>query len=262
MDLRQITMQAIEVIRDTAGFIKHSGGGGTREFTTKDLNSFVTEIDLAAEKMLVEGLRKIDPRAGFITEEAANQPGKSSNTWVIDPLDGTTNFIHGILVCAISVAYMQDGQPVIGIVHDIFHDECFYAWQNGGAYLNGASIQVKQTKKFNDALMATGFPYYDFGRKEMYLELLGYFMENTRGIRRLGSAAIDLAYVACGRFDVFYETTLNIWDVAAGVVLVQEAGGMVSDFKGGADYLSGGEIIASGKPLMKEMIGLTSVYYQ
>jgi myo-inositol-1(or 4)-monophosphatase len=262
MDLRQITMQAIEVVRDTAGFIKNSTEAESRAFETKGLNSFVTKIDLAAEKKLVQGLLAIDPQAGFITEEAENQSGKSSNTWVIDPLDGTTNFIHGIPVCAISVAYMHDERPVTGIIYDIFRDECFYAWQNGGAYLNETPIQVKQSNKFSDALMATGFPYYDFGRKEMYLELLGYFMENTRGIRRLGSAAIDLAYVACGRFDVFYETTLNIWDVAAGVVLVQEAGGEVADFKGGNDYLTGGEIIASGKPLMKEMIGLTSVYYQ
>jgi myo-inositol-1(or 4)-monophosphatase len=262
MDFRKITVQAIDVIREVAGFIKASTEVENRVFETKGLNSFVTKIDLAAEKKLVHGLSAIDPKAGFITEEAENRAGNSSNTWVIDPLDGTTNFIHGIPVCSISVAYMQDGQPVIGIVHDIFHDECFFAWKNGGAFVNNKPIHVTETGTFSDALMATGFPYYDFGRKKMYLELLGYFMENTRGIRRLGSAAIDLAYVACGRFDIFYETTLNIWDVAAGVILVQEAGGVVSDFKGGDDYLTGGEIIASGKPLMQHMLDLTSKYYQ
>ncbi|MCB0571265.1 MAG: inositol monophosphatase, partial [Phaeodactylibacter sp.] len=169
------------------------------------------------------------------------------------PLDGTTNFLFQIPVFSISVALQQEGRSVLGIVYEINRQECFYAWLGGGAFLNGRPIRVSSRAPLEKTLLATGFPYYDYRRMAPFFKVLEHFMRHTRGIRRLGSAAVDLAYVACGRYDGFFEYSLNPWDVAAGAFIVQEAGGVVSDFNGGGNYLNGGEIIAANAAVAADM---------
>lgn len=165
--------------------------------------------------------------------------------WVIDPLDGTTNFVHQLPVYSISIGLLRHNSPVIGIVYEPNRHELFYGWKDGGAYLNGKKIAVKQNPSLENSLLATGFPYYDFNLITLYLNTLQEILRTTRGMRRMGSAAVDLAYVACGRFDGFFEYGLSPWDVAGGILLVTEAGGKVTMFDGGEDALFGREIIAS-----------------
>lgn len=219
----------------------------------KGLNSLVSYVDKEAEKMLVAGLSKILPEAGFITEEGTagdyEKGQKSYETgsyWIIDPLDGTTNFSHGLPIYSVSVGLLQDGELTLGVVYDICHKDCYSAFKNGGAFRNNQPIQVSQNKLLADSLQATGFPYHTFDVMEKYLKVVDTLMRSTRGLRRMGSAAIDLAYTACGKFDGFFEYGLQPWDVAGGIVIVREAGGSVTDFKGGNDCLFGGELVAGG----------------
>jgi myo-inositol-1(or 4)-monophosphatase len=199
---------------------------------------------------LVTGLREILPAAGFLTEEGTTEglvlPENPQHLrWIIDPLDGTTNFIHQLPIFAISIALMQENEVLVGVVHEVNRDECFYAWLSGGAYCNGAPIAVSPARTLGESLLATGFPYYNFDRIQAYLAILNELMRHTHGLRRMGSAAVDLAYVACGRFEGYFEYNLKPWDVAAGVLIVQEAGGKVGDFKGGRDYVFGRQLVAA-----------------
>ncbi len=180
---------------------------------------------------------------------------KEGLNWIIDPLDGTTNFVHGIPCYCISVALADGLDVLVGVVLEVTRDECFSAWKGGGAWLNGKTIGVSTRKTLSESLLATGFPYDDFGREAEYMELLKALMHTSRGIRRLGSAAADLAYVACGRFEAFYEYGLNPWDVAAGGLLVTEAGGNTTDFRNGGSWLFGEEIVASNGSIHAEIIG-------
>jgi myo-inositol-1(or 4)-monophosphatase len=218
----------------------------------KGHNDLVSYVDKTAEKMIVEGLLKILPEAGFITEEKTSEVKGAEYNWIIDPLDGTTNFIHGLPCFCISIALMKDKEIILGVVHELNFDECFYGFKDGGAFLNGRKISVSDTKSLSESLMATGFPYHNYDRMKPYMEIFDYCMHNTHGLRRLGSAAADLAYVACGRFEGFYEYGLNSWDVAGGALIVKEAGGVVTDFKGGTDFIFGAEIIATNAFIAEE----------
>lgn len=211
----------------------------------KAFNNLVTEVDKYAETLLVDGLKSIVPQAGFLAEEGTGEPASSGLNWIIDPIDGTTNFVHDIPLYCISIALAQDEQILVGVVYEPNREECFSAFIGGGSVLNGKAVSVSEATELAQSLLATGFPYDDFGREAGYFEVLRDFTHQTRGIRRLGSAALDLAYVAVGRFEAFYEYGLNPWDVAAGMLLVEEAGGKVSDFRGGKQVLFGEEIIAS-----------------
>ena len=248
-------MSVQEVAKKAGSFIlKERAEFGDDKVERKSLNSLVSYVDKEAEKMIVQGLRELLPESGFITEEDTIEDEKKEFTWIVDPLDGTTNFIHGIPCFCVSIGLMVDEMMVLGVIYEVNLDECFYAWKGGGAYMNGMPIRVRENEDLSRSLLATGFPYYDFGRMEPYVELLMHFMEHTRGIRRLGSAAADLAYVAAGRFEAFYEYGLSPWDVAAGVILVQEAGGKVSDFKGGTDAVFGKEILASNNGIYEDCL--------
>lgn len=254
MDLSRILEEAIQLIKETGAFIRDEGKkSGFNNFKVKERNSFVTETDLESERRLTKGLSKIFPEAGFITEEKTVPENLGPFQWVIDPIDGTTNFIHGIPCYSISVALVDDMVPIIGIVYEITGDECFSAIRGGGSNLNGSGISTGKADSLSDSLIATGFPYYDFRDLESYLSVLEKFIRKTRGVRRIGSASVDLCYVACGRFDSFYELTLNVWDVAAGTLIVQEAGGKVTDFSGGGNYLFGREIIASSPGIAEQV---------
>lgn len=251
---KSICLAACAVIRQVGTFInKQLGQVHSEAIETKSLNSLVSFVDKEAERQLVKGLSQILPEAVFLTEEETIEQASGTYQWIIDPLDGTTNFLHQLPFFSISVALRQKNELIVGIVLEVNREECFYAWKGGGAWLNGQAIGVRPNSNLSDALIATGFPYYDYQHTKAYLEILETLMKTTRGIRRLGSAALDLAYVACGRFDAFYEYSLHPWDVAGGILLVQEAGGIISDFRGGNDYLFGKEIIASSTNLHKEI---------
>jgi myo-inositol-1(or 4)-monophosphatase len=248
LNLEDLCTKSISIIRETGVFIgKEFGQVGKGAVETKSLNSLVSYVDTRAEEMLVNGLEKVLPGSTFLTEEKTVQQTKGKYQWIIDPLDGTTNFLHQLPCFAISVALTANDKPVMGIILDVIQNDCYHAIKGHGAFLNGQPIKVSDTRGTPDSLMATGFPYYDFSREKAYFEVFTYFMHNTRGIRRMGAAAIDLAYVAAGRFDLYFEYSLHPWDVAAGAFLVQEAGGKVSDFSGGDRYQNGKEIIA-GNP--------------
>lgn len=226
----------------------------------KGLHDLVSYVDRASEQRIIIGLQKLLPESGFIAEEGTSTKRGERFNWVIDPLDGTTNFIQGIPVYAVSIGLLDYDELVLGVVYEIGRDECFYAWKDGGAYLNGKPIHVSERDDIQDALLATGFPYSDFSRMEEYVDFLKWAMTNARGVRRLGSAATDLAYVACGRFDAFWEYDLKPWDVAAGALIVKEAGGAVTDYKGGNNYLFGREIVASNGLLEKLILGKIAKY--
>lgn len=220
----------------------------------KSLNSLVSEVDIEAERRLVDILAKALPAAGFLTEEQTISQEKKLLRWVVDPLDGTTNFLHGLPHFSISVALEQQGKIILGIVLDCAREEYFCAWAGGGAWLNGQAIQVTKTTALAQSLLATGFPYYDFEKMEAYLEVLRYMMQHTRGLRRFGSAALDLAWVACGRYDGFFEYGLNPWDVGAGIILIEEAGGRITDFGDGPTVTNGKEILGSNGALHEQLI--------
>ena len=248
MKIDIITKQVVNLSKEVGQYIKQEVDKlQNSDIEVKGINNLVTYVDKQSEKIIVTELAKLIPEAGFIAEENASLKKAERYNWIIDPLDGTTNFIHGLPPFAISIALMDGDEVIIGVVFEINLNECFYAWKNGPAFLNGKEIRVSKTEKLDRSLIATGFPYYDYSKLTKYMDLLSDLMQSSHGVRRLGSAAVDLAYVACGRFELFYEYGLQPWDVAAGVLIVKQAGGSVSDFSGKKDYIFGGEIIASNK---------------
>jgi len=226
----------------------------------KGLNNFVSYVDKGAEEILVKRLSILIPDAGFVTEEGTSEKIGLKYCWVIDPLDGTTNFLHGFHPYAISIALKEYDKIVAGVVYEVNGNEIFKAWKDGGAWLNGTRIYVSNAVKLADSLIATGFPYSDFGRLDRYMSCLAHFCKHTHGIRRLGSAAMDLAYVACGRFEAFYEYGLKPWDVAAGILLVREAGGKASDFSGNEKNLTGEEFLASNSLVYREILEVVNKF--
>jgi myo-inositol-1(or 4)-monophosphatase len=253
MNLEKICRQTLEIVKRAGKFVAEERIKFTiDQVERKGKHNFVTYIDKGSEALLVEGLSKILPEAGFITEEGTKTIQREEFNWIIDPLDGTTNYIHGSPPYAISVALMREDQVVIGIVYEIASSEMYYSIIGDDAYLNGNRIHVSGTNRIDESLIATGFPYNNFSRLDPFMRSLNHFFRYSHGVRRLGSAATDLAYVACGRYDAFYEYNLNPWDVAAGAFIVMQAGGRVSDFKGGNDFIFGNEIIACNKAIFKE----------
>jgi myo-inositol-1(or 4)-monophosphatase len=257
IDLEKICNDTCTLSKQVGAFIKNEGTKFSNErVEVKGKNDFVSYVDKTAEKILVDGLTLILPEAGYIAEEGTSTKKGDVYNWIIDPLDGTTNFIHGIPCFAISIALIRNNELVLGVIYEINMDECFYAWENSSAYLNGKTINVSSAPTLADSLIATGFPYYDYSKMDEYMELFKYFMKHTHGLRRLGSAATDLAYVACGRFEGFYEYSLQPWDVAAGAFIVKQAGGKVTDFKGGDDFVFGKEIVAGNSLVFDEFLNV------
>ncbi len=257
MDLQTICLQTIEIAKEVGEYIRTSGKVLTqKQIETKGANDFVTEIDKGSEDRLVKKLAPLIPSAGFITEEETNTTRRDEYNWIIDPIDGTTNFIHGVPPHAISIALMQNKTIVLGVVYEIMMDECFYSWLGAPAYCNGKEIHVSQTNSVAQSLIGTGFPYNDYTLINQYGIAMNYFMQHSHGLRRLGSAATDLAYVACGRYDSFFEYSLKPWDIAAGIFLIQQAGGAYSNFSGSNDVLFSGELIASNGKTQQEMIDI------
>lgn len=251
MNYKTVCDKTIDLVKVVGDFIRKERA--QLRIESKGKNDFVTHVDKASEEKLVKGLAEIIPYSGFIAEEGTIEEGDEKYKWIIDPIDGTTNFIHGAPPYCISVALQEDNKLVLGVIYEISADECFYACEGTAAFLNGEKIQVSDASKVQDALIATGFPYSDFGRLEAFMKSMDYLFHHSHGVRRLGSAAADLAYVACGRYDAFYEYHLKPWDVAAGAYIVKKAGGKLADFKGGEDYIYGQEVIASNPNIFNEL---------
>ncbi len=263
MNLELITKQVVNLTKAVGIFIKQEVNKvNSSDIEEKGIHNLVTYVDKQSEKQLVKDLSVIFPEAGFIAEEDASLVKSDKHNWVVDPLDGTTNFIHQIPLFAISIALMDEDEVIMGVVYEINLNECFYAWKGSPAFLNGKEITVSKTKKIDDSLLATGFPYYDYSMLDSYLDLFKDLMQTSRGVRRLGSAAVDLAYVACGRFELFYEYGLQSWDVAAGSLIVKQAGGTVTDFYADTNFIFGKQLIASNKLTHNEFVDKLNRYFK
>lgn len=263
MALQNITLQVIEVAKQAGDFIRQERKAfDPDKIEYKGLNDMVSYVDKNGERIIVDGLRKILPEAGFITEEKTTTSVGERYNWIIDPLDGTTNFIHGVPAFSVSIALKEYDELVAGVVYEINQDECFYAWKDAPAYLNGKEISVSKNTTVGTSLIATGFPYYDFTKQAAYIALFTELMKSSHGLRRIGSAAVDLAYTACGRFDAFFEYNLNAWDVAAGIVIVKQAGGQILNFKGGSEVLNTRELLATNGKITEEMLTAIQTYFK
>jgi myo-inositol-1(or 4)-monophosphatase len=262
MQPEQVIQKVIEIAKEAGEFIRQQRKTFTPDkIEIKGLNDLVSYVDKTAEEIIVAGLKNIVPGAGFITEEKTISKSGERYNWIIDPLDGTTNFIHGLPVYSVSIALQEFDELILGVVYEINQDECFYAWKGSPAYLNGNEIKVSSCPTLDKSLLATGFPYYDFKKQPAYIEIFTELMRSCHGLRRLGSAAVDLAYTACGRFDGYYEYNLNAWDVAAGIVIVRQAGGEVVNFKGGDEVLNTRELLATNGRITGEMLGTIQKYF-
>jgi myo-inositol-1(or 4)-monophosphatase len=223
------------------------------EIRTKARNEFVTQVDHAAEAVIIDTIRARYPDHAFLAEERGAD-GESDHVWIIDPLDGTTNFVHGFPVFAVSIALELRGQLEVGVVYDPMRQELFTAMRGGGAQLDGRRIRVGNRSALDGSLMGTGFPYRANARwMDTYLEMLRRVLGHTAGIRRPGAAALDLAYVAAGRLDGFWEFGLQPWDLAAGVLLIREAGGIVSELHDDGDFMATGNVCA-GNPKIHDAL--------
>ncbi len=259
MKLEQIEKDVIEICREVGEFIQQEGASFDRARIEQKtvFNNLVSYVDKEAEKMLVKALGKIFPAAGFITEEGTvEQSREHEYNWIIDPLDGTTNFLHGVPLYAISIGLTRNGQGILGVIYDICQRQSYHAIEDSPAFLDDQIINVSPIGSLSESLLATGFPYYHFDKREDYLDIIKEFLNETHGIRRLGSAAMDLAYVACGRLEGFFEYNLHPWDVAAGTVIVRQAGGKISDFKGGDNFIFGDQLCASNTRVHEEMLDI------
>lgn len=229
------------------------------QVSKKQHNDFVTEVDQAAEQAIIETLLQAYPNHAILAEESG-ETGDSEYQWIIDPLDGTTNFIHGLPYYCVSIALAHRGQVAQAVVYDPTRNDLFTASRGRGAYLNERRIRVSRRDRLADGLIGTGFPFRDLQGVENYLKMFGTMTEHCAGIRRPGAAALDLANVAAGRMDGFFEQGLNAWDMAAGSLLVSEAGGLVGNYTGESDFLHEGEILAGNPKIYAQMVKLLDGY--
>ncbi len=262
MDLNALCSDVITICKNTGRYIleeqqllKSVG------FNSKGINDFVTHVDKGAEEMLVKEFKKLIPDSCFLTEEKTVEQEDRAYRWIVDPIDGTTNFIHGVPFFCISVGLQLNGETIMGVVYDMSRNECFHAVQNDVSRLNANPVSVSDCQLLKDSLLVTGFPYRDEGKLNDSMRLFQHFIKSTHGIRRLGSAALDLAYVACGRFEAFYEYGLSPWDIAAGAFIVKQAGGKVSDYSGGENYLFGKELLAGNGTINDELRSIIKAHF-
>ena len=237
---------AVRAARRAGSIINRASlSGGALQVRSKRANDFVTQVDGAAEEAVIDIVRKSYPDHGFIAEESGESTPDAEYLWIIDPLDGTTNFIHGFPQYAVSIAVQRRGALEHAVVYDPTKNELFTASKGRGAFLNDRRIRVSKCLKLDDALVGTGFPFKELDRLDLYMKQLRTFMSKSSGVRRAGAAALDMAYVACGRLDAFWELGLAPWDMAAGALLIQEAGGLVADITGEQEFMSTGDVVAA-----------------
>jgi len=227
---------------------------GALKVQTKDYNDFVSEVDRAAEQAIIDVLKEAYPTHGFFGEESGKTNTEADSIWIIDPLDGTTNFLHNFPCYCVSIALQEKGVLTQAVIYDPVHNDLFTATKGRGAFLNDKRIRVTNRSKLQDGLISTGFPFKDFSYMDVYVDIFKDMAKKTSGLRRPGSAALDLAYVAAGYTDGFFEINLSPWDIAAGALLVQEAGGIVGDFEGNESWLQTGNIVAANPKVFGQML--------
>lgn len=263
MNLALLTDEVVSISREVGDYLrKEQSKLSNDKIEVKGYNDFVSYVDQTAERMFAEMLMNLLPESGFLGEEDVIGNVEKELNWIVDPLDGTTNYVHGLPLYCSSIALVKGNKRLLGVINDPNLNECFHAFEDGGAYLNGNRIKVSDTGQLVDSLIATGFPYNDLGKADEYLKVFRAFMSTTRGLRRFGSAAIDLAHVACGRFDGFYEYGLNAWDISAGAIIIEEAGGFVSDFKGLPGFVENKTLLACNSRLQKPMLDIIQTHFR
>jgi myo-inositol-1(or 4)-monophosphatase len=246
---------AVRAARRAGSIINRASlNGSSLNVRSKRVNDFVTQVDQAAEEAIIEIVRKAHPDHGFLAEESGKTTGAAEYLWIIDPLDGTTNFIHGFPQYCVSIAVEHRGALAHGVVYDPVKNELFTASKGRGAFLNDRRIRVSKCTRLKESLVGTGFPFKELSRLDLYTRQLRNLIQGSAGVRRAGAAALDLAYVACGRLDAFWEMGLSPWDMAAGALLIQEAGGLVGDFSGEARYMQSGDMSAATPKVFPQLL--------
>ena len=246
---------AVRAARKAGSVINRAAlGGAPLNVRSKRANDFVTQIDEAAEEAVIDTVRKAYPEHGFLAEESGESSPDAEYVWIIDPLDGTANFIHGFPQYCVSIGVQHRGALAHAVVYDPIKNELFTASKGRGAFLNDRRVRVSKCQKLDDALVGTGFPFKELGRLDLYMRQLREFMGKTSGVRRAGAAALDLAYVACGRLDGFWELGLSPWDMAAGALLIQEAGGLVGDLQGDQGFMDKGDVCAASPKIFSPLL--------
>ena len=255
---------AVKAARRAGAIINRAALDRTQlEIHSKRANDFVTQVDKSAEAAVIDVIRQAFPDHAILGEESGALPGKSGGAakaakseylWIIDPLDGTTNFIHGFPQYCVSIGLQHRGATQHGVVYDPAKNELFTASKGRGAFLDDRRMRVSKCVQLNDALVGTGFPFKEMTRLDLYMKQLRHLMQNCSGVRRAGAAALDLAYVAAGRLDAFWEMGLSPWDMAAGALMIQEAGGLVGDLSGDANYLESGDIAAATPKVFPQLL--------
>jgi myo-inositol-1(or 4)-monophosphatase len=258
--LAELTEQVV-ILSQTIGAWMKEQSSHESSAELKTPNNLVTYVDKESERRFVDGLSALLPQAGFVAEEGTGTKNEGGYNWVIDPLDGTTNFVHSVPVWCTSIGLTDGHKAVLGVIFDPNSGEVYAASKGNGATLNGKSIQVSKIEALGSSLLATGFPYDDFGREEQYIKLFQELMHSTRGMRRLGSAALDMAWTACGRFEGFYEYGLNPWDVAAGTIIIEEAGGTVTEFNGNDNPIYGDDLICTNGKVHGQLTAIIEKYF-
>ena len=236
---------AVRAARKAGSIINRAALAGGLNVRSKQAKDYVTQVDQAAEQAIIDIVKKAYPEHGFLAEESGAAGVDAEYVWVIDPIDGTTNFIHGFPQYCTSIGIQQRGMLTHAVVYDPVANELFTASKGRGAFLNDRRIRVTPLAKLGEALVGTGFPFKEVTRLDLYMRQLGTMMKTCSGVRRAGAAALDLAYVACGRLDAFWELGLSPWDMAAGALLIREAGGLVGDLNGDQTFLESGDIVAA-----------------
>ena len=253
-DLEKLTLAVCEIARRAGAYIK----GEREKFSfesveRKHAHDYVSYVDKGSERLIVAALKELLPDAGFITEEGLAGHGAEQLLWVVDPLDGTTNFIHQYAPYAVSIALLEGKEILIGVVYEICADECFYAWKGGGAYVDGKPLHVS-SQKIQDALLCLQLPYNSDAYKPTIKRLIDAFYGNVGSIRMCGSAAMALCYVAAGRLDGYAEAYIGQWDFMAGSLIVQEAGGIVTDYSGSDDFTQGNSVVATNGIIQRDLL--------
>lgn len=254
MELERLTKSVCEVAKQAGAYIREERKKFSLErVERKHAHDYVSYVDKGSEQRIVSTLRELLPEAGFITEEGTAKDKPAALTWVVDPLDGTTNFIHQYAPYAVSIALLQGHEVLIGVVYEVCHDECYYAWQGGGAYLDGNRLQVSN-QQIQDALLCLQLPYNSDAYKPVIKRLIDQFYGHVGSIRMCGSAAMALCYVAAGRFDGYAEQYIGQWDFMAGALMVKEAGGTVTDYNGQADFTQGNSVVATNGLIQQDLL--------
>lgn len=253
-ELRSMTLAVCDIAKSAGSYIKEQRAKfSLSQVERKHAHDYVSYVDKGSEEQIVSALRQLLPEAGFITEEGSAGHDQEQFVWVIDPLDGTTNFIHQYAPYAVSIALIQGRQIIIGVVYEICSDECYYAWQGGGAYVNDKPIHVSQ-QKIEDALLCLQLPYNSEAYKPTVRCFIDTFYGHCASIRMIGSAAMALCYVAAGRLDGYAEQYIGQWDYMAGGLIVMEAGGVVTDFSGSADFTQGNSVVATNGIIQQDIL--------